>query len=46
MSHPEAKEYCPLCGQPVEIPGLHNQYDNRQAALLLRGLPEHLPTGQ
>ncbi|MGJ0489338.1 MULTISPECIES: hypothetical protein [Methylobacter] len=21
MSHPEAKEYCPLCGQPVEIPG-------------------------
>jgi transposase-like protein len=21
MSHPETKEYCPLCGQPVEIPG-------------------------
>jgi hypothetical protein len=21
MSHPEAKEYCPLCDQPVEIPG-------------------------
>jgi hypothetical protein len=21
MSHPEAKEYCTLCDQPVEIPG-------------------------